>query len=337
MDEKDTQMKAPAKILAADIGGTHSRFGHFEVGIGSQLVCKTTKWLRTREATSFMHLVDLLNASDFSLPPSRSDVAVFSIAGPVTKGTFSRPPNIAWDVDLNVFQQRYPIDASLLINDFEAQAFACRSPIIEAAQQIVSGNVNRAAPLVVIGAGTGLGQAALMPSGGDRFKAIPSESGHSSFPFESDTEFALMQFLLKETGEPYVRTETILSGSGLSRVHHFLSGQKRKPAEVANDLGEDSETLRWMARFFGRVCRNAALQVLAFGGVYIAGGVAAKIPRLVTHPEFLQAFRHSVTMGHVLDEIPVFLNANEESGLWGAAYRGVQILTQSRLFQAAQT
>ena len=34
MNEKDTQMKAPAKILAADIGGTHSRFGHFEIENG---------------------------------------------------------------------------------------------------------------------------------------------------------------------------------------------------------------------------------------------------------------------------------------------------------------
>ena len=81
-----------------------------------------------------------------------------------------------------------------------------------------------------------------------------------------------------------------------------------------------------MARFYARACRNYALQVLARGGVYIAGGVAAKAPVLVTHPEFEAEFRRSPTMAHLLAKIPVFLNRNEESGLWGAALAGVQKL-----------
>jgi glucokinase len=76
------------------------------------------------------------------------------------------------------------------------------------------------------------------------------------------------------------------------------------------------------------------LQVLARGGVYIAGGVAAKIPALVTHPEFALQFRKSKTMRGMLESIPVFLNTNEESGLWGAAYFAAQVLKQQGAFQA---
>jgi glucokinase len=86
-----------------------------------------------------------------------------------------------------------------------------------------------------------------------------------------------------------------------------------------------------MARFYGRVCRNFALQILAFGGVYIAGGVAAKIPNLVTHQEFTIEFRRSKTMSHVLKKIPLMLNSNQESGLWGAAVQGLELLKDKTL------
>jgi glucokinase len=109
-------------------------------------------------------------------------------------------------------------------------------------------------------------------------------------------------------------------------LHHFLTGERLEPAEVAGSLTNESATLIWMARFLGRLSRNYALTVVAFGGLYISGGVAAKLPELVTHREFARAFRKTDVMAHVLDRIPVFLNADEESGLWGAAMKGLQIL-----------
>jgi glucokinase len=95
---------------------------------------------------------------------------------------------------------------------------------------------------------------------------------------------------------------------------------------VAEELGENAPTVIWMSRFYGRICRNYALQLLAYGGVYITGGVAAKLPQLVTRPEFEAAFRSSATMANVLQKIPVFLNTNEDSGLWGSAFFGQQQL-----------
>jgi glucokinase len=181
---------------------------------------------------------------------------------------------------------------------------------------------------VVVGAGTGLGQAALIPQPSGGHVALASEGGHASFPFETDAEFKYMKFLAAETREPYVRSDTVVSGKGLTLVHQFLTGKKLQPAEVAAELSEDHDSLKWMARFYGRICRNLALQILAFGGVYIAGGVAAKVPSLVMHSEFKREFCSSETMGHVLAKIPVLLNSNQESGLWGAALQGVELLRE---------
>lgn len=313
------------RILAADIGGTNSRFGAFSVDNKNRLELLASRWLDTRAYSSFRDLLYELETGGFDIPVSSADAAVFAVAGPVIKNTFSSPPNIDWDIDLTIIAKEFGLESCTLINDFIAQAYACRSPIIDDASQILSGESDPEAPLAVIGAGTGLGQAALIPIKNGAYKALASEGAHTGFAFEAESELAFMQFLLKISDEPYVRAEMVVSGPGLAQLHRFLTGERLEPAEVSATLGNDSETLRWMARFYGRLARNLALQVMALGGVYIAGGLAAKVPELVTHAEFTRAFRHSATMHRVLERIPVYLNTNEESGLWGAAFKAMQM------------
>jgi glucokinase len=66
--------------------------------------------------------------------------------------------------------------------------------------------------------------------------------------------------------------------------------------------------------------------VLALGGVYLCGGVAAKNPLLVEHPAFLEEFRLSPSHNDLLSGLPVLLNLNEDSGVFGAAIFGAQRL-----------
>ncbi len=315
-------------ILTADIGGTNSRFAYFQTDNGNNLTLVETQWLRTHDARSFAHLLDQLGETSFSLAPEDSDVAVFAVAGPVEGGQICTPPNISWSMDLERDTKGIGLKQRMLINDFVAQAYACRSPIIESAREIIPGQVIAEATLAVIGAGTGLGQSALVPDGRGGYAPVPSEGGHISFPFQHPQEWDLMRFLLDATGRAYITAETVVSGSGLSLVHQFLTGETREPAEVSASLTPESETLRWMSRFYARVCRNYALQVLARGGLYIAGGLAANVPDLVTHAEFTAEFRSTETMEHILGKLPVFLNSNEESGLWGSAVVGLQILSR---------
>jgi len=313
-------------ILAADIGGTHSRFAGFRAEPGGPLQRIDSIWLNTRDAGSFESLLTTFQSCQFPVDLDRADIVVLAVAGPVFSETRVDPPNIDWQVDVTDIESRFGVTRVTLINDFAAQAYACRTPAVAEARIVADGRIDENAALAVIGAGTGLGQAALIPMPQGNYIALSTEGGHIGFPFETVEEIDYMRYLLDEVGEPYVRAESVVSGDGLSRLHHFLTGRKLTPAEVSREIDADSPTLQWMARFYGRVCRGLALQVLAFGGVYIAGGVAAKIPALVTHPEFLQSFRHSHTMAAVLEKIPVLLNTNEESGLWGAALKGLMEL-----------
>jgi glucokinase len=313
-------------ILVADIGGTHSRFAHFIEENREELSLVLSHWYKTADFISFAHLVEQLKMNEFSLAPEEADIVVIAIAGPVEDGVYSSPPFIAWDITISNAQKDFGFKRCLLINDFIAQAFACRSPVAESAQRILNGSIVHNEPAVVIGAGTALGIATLAPHDTGGFVAIPSEGGHTNFPFTSKREAEFQEFLLQELGGAYVTYNHVVSGRGLSRVHRFLTGEVLEPEEVTRKFQDNSETVKWAARFFGRACRNYALGNLARGGVYVSGGVAAKSPELITHDAFKNEFYSSDTMAGILKQIPVFLICNEESGLWGAAYFGRQYL-----------
>jgi glucokinase len=316
-------------ILTADIGGTNSRFGHFTVDENERLVLAEARWLKTTDADSFGHLFDNLNRSGFSLLPDAADIVVMAVAGPIEDGTRSRPPLIAWDIDLTALHDKEIIRKSLLINDFVAQAFACRSKAAEEAEQILSGFPVPNAPVAAIGAGTGLGKALLVHDEKGGYRAIPSEGGHTNFPFLAGRESVYQEFLLKELHEQYITGNTVVSGKGLSYLHRFLTGRIKEPADVVKEFSSYPETHAWAAKFYARVCRNYVLETLCLGGLYVAGGLAARAPELLRHPEFEKEFRSSDTMARLLAQVPVYLIRDENSGLWGGAVLARQKLREA--------
>ena len=88
-----------------------------------------------------------------------------------------------------------------------------------------------------------------------------------------------------------------------------------------------------MARFvilYGAEAGNLALKSLARGGVYLAGGIAAKNLALFQNGIFLDSFVNKGRFAGLLRSIPVYVIACEEIGLFGAAQLGVQLLRDSQ-------
>jgi glucokinase len=311
------------RILTADIGATNSRFASFRITGDNELELEETRWFRTQEFSSFRSLLAALKETP--LKPDEAEIAVFAVAGPVEGGLRSSPPFISWDIETSEAKDA-GIRRSVLINDFVAQAYACRTPVGESAERILTGQAVPDGTVAVMGAGTALGKAVLIPDGTGGYAAVPSEGGHANFPFLPGRECEFQEFLLQRLGDVYITYNKVVSGRGLSYVHLFLTGEELAPEAVARKLVPGSETLQWGARFYGRACRNYALETLSLGGVYIAGGVAARTPALVTHEAFGAEFRSSPTLAHLLENMPVFLIRDEQSGLWGAAALGLQTL-----------
>jgi glucokinase len=119
-----------------------------------------------------------------------------------------------------------------------------------------------------------------------------------------------------------VSSERVISGMGLVNIFTYLGGEEVTAAEIADraDAGDPLAT-RTFAIFvdaYGAEAGDLALQTLARGGVYLAGGVAAKNVRRFTDGAFMTAFTRKGRFSDVMKTIPVDLIMNEHVGLIGA-------------------
>ncbi len=318
-------------ILAADIGGTTSRFAVFSATPdGALALLDDPLRLSTNDFSSFRDLLLAVRDSVLGQAFARADRVAFAVAGPV-RGGLCDPPNIAWDLDLDRDLDGLGLGLGLglrpavLVNDFVAQAWGCLTEAGSGAEVIQAGQADPARPLAVVGAGTGLGHCALVPDGSGGHAALPSEAGHAAFAFEGQEEAEFVRFVRANTGVAAPVGDQVVSGSGLALVHWFLTSERLTPEEAAAHLDGDSPTLRWFARFYGRACRHYVLNVLGLGGLYVSGGVAARNPVLVRHRAFLREFTDSEAFGGLLAKVPVRLNANQDTGLYGAAFCAARV------------
>lgn len=189
------------RVLAADIGGTNSRFALYDTdGLArgdvprpKDRLCAVR--LSTAAAASFPDLLRRAAAAEpglFALPA----LLVLAVAGPVRDGRRCTPPNIPWTVDLDDPALRAPdvppLPPVLLINDFVAQAYACLRPAALDVLEVLDGDPAPGAAMAVVGAGTGLGKCLLLPPSDACAppRALPSEGGHALFPFTDEREMA---------------------------------------------------------------------------------------------------------------------------------------------------
>jgi glucokinase len=320
--------KAERHILAADIGGTNSRFAHFRITTSGELDLISHLWIQTAEALSFADLLQKLRGSNLQLDPPEADIVAIAAAGPIIEGVRVKAPLIPWEIDISHAARDYGFQRSILMNDFVAQAYSCISPIGKQAEIVFAGAAEPHSTIAVIGAGTGLGKAVIVPDDRDGFSVAPSEGAHACFPFVGEREFAFQRFLMNAHRTPYATYNHVVSGSGLTSIHAFLTGCYREPASVVEEFCRHPETLSWIAKFYGRACRDFALEALARGGLYIAGGLAARNPDIVQHDSFKEEFLDSETMKSVLGHVPVFLMRNQNSGLWGTAMKAARELAR---------
>lgn len=330
-------------MLVADLGGTQSRFFRFSCE-DKEISVKEGVVLSSR-VTSFEALFEELFSKwpDDKKTLKNISVLIFAAAGPVRDGRIFMT-NAPFVVDEAAAKARFPGSTCLVMNDFEAQAWACLSPVMRSAERLISGRTFPAegcgpepfdgrAPVAVVGAGTGLGAAWLMPEKGER-KAfvLPSEAGHVPFPFEGGQERDFADFLTARRGaEP--TAEHVLSGPGLALLYEYLEGKAGNPAVFTAEPGfAESSCCRWFARFYGRFCRMAALALLP-QALVVTGGVAGRTPALVRHEafacEFLRARGEQKTF---LESLPVWLNAHPQAGLWGAARAGAAFAEECGLY-----
>ena len=302
------------RVIAGDIGGTKTLFQFIDAdGVTIE---------QRYESGAFATFDDMLR--DFTArSPHRADSACFAVAGPVL-GRTAAVTNLRWQMDADKLEEAFAIAHVALINDFEAVALGVPLLADNDVVPLQKGNRVAGGPIGILGAGTGLGEAMVMYSG-THWNVIASEGGHGDFAPQDEEQTRLFLELHQKLG--HVSWERLVSGMGLVNIHNFVTGVDREyddviPAEIASAYARGDEAARNTVRIFvdiyGAEAGNMALRVLARGGVFLAGGIAARNLEWFTDGRFIEAFLRKGRFEKMLRNIPVNLIANPRVGLIGA-------------------
>ncbi len=314
-------------IIAGDIGGTKTLLQLVDVSGGGRAVT-----VERRYESSAYKSFDALLADFTGLSATAPvDAACFAVAGPVI-GRRAEVTNLHWTMDADALAAAFHIARVTLINDFYAVALGV--PLLAPADlhSLNAGTRVPFAPIAILGAGTGLGEANLFHDG-KRWIVIPGEGGHADFAPQDERQTRLFLGLLAKYG--HVSWERVLSGMGLVNIHDFLTGTDREyderiPMELAKlaDSGDAAATQAFeiFVDIYGAEAGNMAVRTLARGGVFLAGGIAGKNVARFTDGRFLRAFARKGRFQPLLAEIPVDLIMNPRVGLLGAAEAAMRLL-----------
>jgi glucokinase len=319
-------------VLAGDVGGTNTRLALVEGG--------EVRVERHYPSGGHAHLEDIVRMF-LEAVGGNPKAACFGVAGPV-KNDVCRVTNLPWVVDGRAMEAALHIPKVRVVNDFYAAALGVTG--LRAGHTLQIGGTQHpvaTGPIAVLGAGTGLGVAFLFHNG-LHYEPVPSEGGHREFGPRNEREIRLLAWLQRKYGR--ASYERVVSGPGLRDLYAFLAEEQpgaiipttraamdaEDPAAVVTRLGlQEKDVLCKLALdifvgVLGAEAGNLGLQVVATGGVYVAGGIAPRMVPRLTDGAFRAAFDDKGRLSEVVKAIPCFLVQAPQLGILGAAVAAVR-------------
>jgi len=334
-------------LLAGDIGGTKTLLALYRsTGQHLELLAEqrysSAEWDHLTPMVQHFLGVAGRSCPDLDGPPP---AACFAVAGPVQAGK-ARLTNLPWLLDQAAIAAETGIGRVELVNDFTVLIYGL--PHLEARQQAVirEGQADPHGPLLVLGAGTGLGVAYGLPTP-QGLVALASEAAHGEFAPRSEAEWRLKRWLQTDLGLERLSIERVVSGTGLGHVGRWLMQerhadgshplQRQSPADLpaavaqAAEAGDTlaQEALALWLEAYGSVCGDLALTGLSRGGIWLAGGTAGKLLEALRQPCFTQAFLAKGRLAAVLECLPITAITDPAIGRFSAACRARMLLTHS--------
>lgn len=319
--------------LAGDIGGTKTILAVFpsDGDIREPLAERT---FRSRDYADLETMAQEF-MDEFAEPVHK---ATFGVAGPVVEGR-AEITNLPWVLAESDLAAHLGLDRVSLVNDLVAIANAIPALGPGDVQVVKKGTPVRHGSIAVVAPGTGLGEAYLTWDGKD-YRPYPSEGGHADFAPTTEEQLRLLQYLLSQ--RDHCSYEQVCSGNGIPNIYRFLAengraveaegfaAELRKTAEPARLIidrfmeqpGECpicDRTMELFIEILGAEAGNMALKVLAAGGVYLGGGIPARLADRLAGERFLRCFSGKGRFGDLLSDIPVSIITHPKPALIGAA------------------
>lgn len=316
---------AAAPFVAADVGGTHARIGLIRITAAGR---PTLERYERYVCADYPSLSAILREFIDSLGGQSVRAAAIACAGYCLDGTIINT-NLPWTVSLGRLRADLALAEVEFVNDFEAVAYAAGhidlgdTTLLTAAQ-----GAALAAPMLILGPGTGLGAAVRIPVD-DGHVVLATEAGQAAFAPSTDTEIEVLR-LMRRRGSHVSIEQAALSGPGLINLYNALCELRGAPATLqspaditrAGLAGGDAlarETLDVFCGLLGSVVGDLVLLYGAQGGVYLAGGILPQIKPHLVNSRFAERFLDKGAMRAVLERVPVRLIEHGQLGVLGAA------------------
>jgi len=314
-------------FLAADVGGTHARIGLVSRqpdGAHPVTVLQYHRYVCAEWPSLTAVLQDFVGQLDYAEHVSRCAVAS---AGYVL-GDAIVNDNLPWPVSIRDIRDSLGIEQLTVVNDFEAVAYATQFlSTVDTTAVIEAEGMRAVGPVLVMGPGTGLGSAVLLP-GKPHATVLATEAGQIALAPGNEREIEILRYLAR--GRAYVSFEHALSGPGLLNLYHALCALRRQvsvlaqPAQVTRAALERSdaaavEALDVFCGLLGSFVGDLCLLYGARGGVFLAGGILPQIRDVLLTSSFRQRFFNKGVMRAFLQQVPVRLMEHGQHGVIGAA------------------
>jgi glucokinase len=258
---------------------------------------------------------------------TRPSSAALAVAGPVS-GESARLTNGTWRFRGEELRASLGLDALKLVNDFAAVALALPHLAGTDLVPIGLGRVEKDAPCVVMGPGTGLGVAALLTCR-DKPIVVASEGGHVTLGAHNEREREVLNGFRDSTG--HVAAEDVLSGPGLVRLYDAiaaLEGNVVSPrqqeeitgAALAGECDTSRAALDLFCMFLGRFAGDVALMFGARAGVYLAGGIVPSFVDFLKRSPLRGCFEDKGAFANYLRDIPIYVVTRPDPAFLGLAY-----------------
>jgi len=332
VDPYASRKGAPAasrgSFLAADVGGTHARIGLVQTrsaaANGETLqIAGYRKYACADYPSLSAVLLDFLRGSD-----TRPTAACIACAGHALGDTLINA-NLPWKVSISSLQNDLGLDRVALVNDFQAIAYATHfHSLVDAVQVAGQGDIDVSQPRLVVGPGTGLGAAVLMP-GLPQPGILGTEAGHAALAPRTFLELQIVRQL--GGGITHVPNEQILSGPGLLTLYRVLCDIRSTPVRFTTPVqvtaaaldGSDviaTECIDTFCAWLGGFVGDLVALYGAYGGVSLAGGFLPQILPLLQRSGFAERFCDKGTLRELLERTPVHVIEHGQLGVSGAAH-----------------
>lgn len=316
-------------LICGDVGGTKALIALAEVQGGAV----SFRLRRRYRSADYPDLTAILRefigvASDAAMYPTDITGGCLAVAGPIADhGRHAKLTNLPWEIDAGELASKLGTGPIRLVNDFVAAAAGIDAVEAPSLVELQRGEPENRGVRLAIGAGTGLGTAVLVWHGGQEggYRAMPGEGGHMGFAPADATQAELWRYLQKIHGR--VTNEHVASGPGLSAIYQFVQGGSKEALEpekidelAAKDPnGPAGRAMDLFFRIYGAAAGDLALAVLPRGGVFIAGGIAARVLPQLQASGFLDAFNDKGEHSALTRGFPVKVVTDLDLGLKGAA------------------